>query len=208
MGGFGSGGWNSRGRGTADQAKRLDVNYLNRAGYLTPGVTSNQSWNCGGEPAGNICIHASDDGITLVYRTSSNGGEWQDVREPVTIIWEPCNFGGQRPYFLCPRCGNRIMKLYGLDRFLCRSCNHLAYQCQRESASDRTLRKDWKLRAKLGGKPGMDSPIPDKPKGMHWRTYNRIVDEIYRVECIVDEHTIALVARLTKQTPSNGDFWS
>ena len=208
MGGYGSGGWNSRGRGIADQSKRLDVNYLNRSGYLTPGATSSQSWNCGGEPAGSIGVHANDGGITLIYRSSTNGGEWQDVKEPVTIIWEPCNFGGHRPYFLCPRCGRRIVKLYGLARFLCRPCNNLAYQCQRESAADRTLRKDWKLRAKLGGEPGMDSPIPDKPKGMHWRTYNRIVDEIYRVETIVDEFTFALVERLTKQTPSNGDFWS
>lgn len=208
MGGYGSGGWNSKGRGTADQAKRLDVNYLNKSGYLTPGVRSNQSWNCGGEPAGNIGVEAIDDGITLIYRTRSHGGEWQDVRESVTVIWEPCNLGGQRPYFLCPGCGRRIVKLYGLARFLCRSCNNLAYQCQRESTADRTLRKDWKLRARLGGKPGMANPIPEKPKGMHWRTYNRIVDEIYRVETIVDEFTFALVERLTKRSPNNGDFWS
>ena len=108
MGGYDSGGWNSKGRATTGDAKPLDVNYLNRSGYLTPGVTSHQSWNCGGEPAGNIGVQANDGGITLIYRTRSYGGEWQDVKEPVTIIWEPCNFGGQRPYFLCPRCGRRI----------------------------------------------------------------------------------------------------
>ena len=193
---------------TTGSAKPLDVNRLNSSGQLKPGTTSAQHWSCDGEPSGDIRVEAHEGGITLIYRTRTNGGEWQDVREPVTVIWKSCNLGGQRPYFLCPRCGRQIIKLYGLARFLCRSCNNLAYQCQRESASDRTLRKDWKLRAKLGGEPGMDSPIPDKPKGMHWRTYNRIVDEIYRVESIVDEHTIALVKRLTKRTSNNGDFWS
>ena len=207
MGGYGSGGWNSKGRGTADQAKRLDVNRLNRSGQLKPGTTSAQYWSCGGEPSGDIRVEANEGGVTLIYRTRSYGGEWQDVKEPVTIIWEPCSFGGQRPYFLCPRCGRRIVKLYGLARFLCRQCNNLGYQCQRESASDRTLRKDWKLRARLGGEPGMANPIPGKPKGMHWRTYNRIVDDIYRVESIIDDHTIALVERLTKRTSSKGNFW-
>ena len=208
MGGFGSGGWNSKGRATAGQAMRLDVNGLNKSGCLEPGITSSQSWTRGGEPSGNISVQANDGGITLIYRTSTNGGEWRDVREPVTIIWEPCNFGGRRPYFLCPRCGRRIVKLYGLARFLCRSCNRLAYQCQRESGSDRALRKDWTLRAKLGGEPGMANPIPDKPKGMHWRTYNRIVDEIHRVENVVEDFSFALIARLIKRAPSSGDFWS
>jgi hypothetical protein len=185
MGGYGSGGWNSKGRTTADQAKRLDVNYLNKSGHLKSGTMSHQYWTCGGEPSGDISVQANDGGITLIYRARTNGGEWQDVRESVTVIWEPCNFGGQRPYFLCPRCGRQIIKLYGRTRFLCRSCNNLAYQCQRESAIDRTLRKDWKLRASIGGEPGMASPIPDKPKGMHWRTYNRIIDEIHKTEALV-----------------------
>jgi hypothetical protein len=208
MGGFGSGGWNSTGRATAGDAMHLDVNRLNKTGCLEPGARSRPSWTRGDEPAGNITVQANHSGLTLIYRTSTNGGEWQDVREPVTIIWEPCNFGGRRPYFLCPECGRRSVKLYGLARFLCRSCNRLAYQCQRESGSDRALRKDWKLRAKLGGEPGMSNPIPDRPKGMHWRTYNAIVDEIYRVETVVDDFTFALVARLLNRASSNGEFWS
>lgn len=208
MGGFGSGGWNATGRSTAESAKPLDVNNLNRRGCLTPGAMSHQYWSCRGEPSGDIRVEAFEGGITLIYRTRQPGGEWKDVREAVSIIWTPCHFGGQRPYLLCPRCGKRIAKLYGVARFLCRSCNNLAYQCQRESGSDRTLRKDWKLRALLGGAPGMNNPIPDKPKGMHWRTYKSVIEEIYRVECIVDDYTFAFVERLNKRNPTKGDFWS
>ena len=208
MGGFGSGGWNATGRATTGDAKPLDVNYLNRCGHLEPGTSSHQYWSCGGEPSGDISIEAVEGGITLIYGARSYGSDWQNVREPITIIWQPCFYGGQRPYFLCPRCGRQAVKLYGLARFFCRSCNNLAYQSQRESASDRTLRKVGKLRALLGGAPGMANPIPDKPKGVHWRTYNRIVDEIYRVECIVDDFTYALFERIAKRSPSKGDFWS
>ena len=187
MGGYGSGGWT--GRPTTADAKPLDVNRMNRAGYLKPGTRSQQSWTRGDEPSGSIGTEANENGITLIYKTRSHGGEWQDVREYIVVTWEPCHFGGQRPYFYCPACRQRIVKLYGLARFLCRSCNRLAYQCQRETAIDRILRRDWKLRARIGGEPGIASLIPRRPKGMHKRTYNQIIDEINRTESIVTTYT-------------------
>lgn len=207
MGGFGSGGWNAKGGSTTSNAKPLDVNRLNTSGQLKPGVTSQQYWTCGGEPSGDIGVEATGSGIALIYRTRSHGGDWHDVREPVTVIWQPCHFGGQRPYFLCPRCRAKIEKLYGLARFLCRSCNNLTYMCQRESASDRTLRKDWKLRAKLGGEPGMNNPIPDKPKGMHWSTYECVVAEISKAEALAFDFALRLIDRLDRQLGKKG-FWT
>ena len=42
--------------------------------------------------------------------------------------------------------------------------------------------KPISFKKKLGGEPGAYSFIPDRPKGMHHKTYNRIVNEIYRLE--------------------------
>lgn len=42
-------------------------------------------------------------------------------------------FGGFRYWFLCPRCGRRVEKLYYAHRWACRRCHDLAYQSQRLS---------------------------------------------------------------------------
>ena len=42
-----------------------------------------------------------------------------------------------------------------------------------ESAHQRGLGKSQKIRMRLGGSPNMLEEFPDKPKGMHWRTYER-----------------------------------
>jgi hypothetical protein len=37
-----------------------------------------------------------------------------------------------------------------------------------------TAGKAQKIRMRLGGSPNMLQEFPDKPKGMHWRTYDRL----------------------------------
>ena len=56
-------------------------------------------------------------------------------------------------------------------RFKCRRCHNLVYPSERENWSDRMFRKAEKLWSRMGGRWG------DKPKGMHWRTYNRLAEE-------------------------------
>ena len=69
-------------------------------------------------------------------------------------------------------CGRRVTKLYGAGRlFACRHCYRLAYASQQEAAHQRGLGKSQKIRMQLGGSPNMLEEFPDKPKGMHWRTY-------------------------------------
>jgi hypothetical protein len=36
------------------------------------------------------------------------------------------------------------------------------------------LTKTQAIRVKLGGQPGLIHDFPPNPKGMHWRTYNRL----------------------------------
>jgi hypothetical protein len=47
----------------------------------------------------------------------------------------------------------------------------LAYTSQHETQAYRLISKGQKIRRKLGGSANIYERFPDKPKGMHWRTY-------------------------------------
>ena len=75
--------------------------------------------------------------------------------------WTPCNYGGARCWFLCPAagCGRRVAILYGREILACRHCYKLAYRSQRQSASERSMRRAQVIRMKLGGSSGMVGAI-------------------------------------------------
>jgi hypothetical protein len=108
--------------------------------------------------------------VTFFYshRRGDSGGDWKDVKETVPLEWAPCNFGGERPWFICPGAGRgrRVAVLYGLGRyFLCRHCYDLCYESQREDKTHRALRRAQKIRKRLEGSANMMEPFPERPKG-------------------------------------------
>ena len=122
----------------------------------------------------------------MLYRHRSGlGGEWEDVRERVALEWTACNFGGKRPWFLCPGadCGRGVAVLYGPGRyFLCRHCYDLRYESQREDKPHRALRRAQKIRERVGGNTNMREPVPEKLKGMHHDTYMRLCWEHHEAQ--------------------------
>ncbi len=186
MGGTGSGNWyRSSKKTTTGECHGVDVRYVHRHGLLAPGGWFSLKWSRGGRETGSIRGIVEGEGraerVILSYRhRSGSGGEWKDVREPIRLDWTPCNFGGERPWFICPGagCGRRVAALHGPGKyFLCRHCHGLAYESQREGGMYRALRKAQSIRERLGGSANMTLPFPDKPKGMHWRTYWRLREE-------------------------------
>ena len=192
MGGYGSGRWyRFSSKETADSCKGIDVNYLRRQGYLQPGRSWGLYWSRGGQPCGDIRGLALDAGqIVLLYRWRERGGEWEEVRQPVRLTHTACNYGGGRPWFVCPGlvngipCQRRVGKLYAAGKyFLCRHCYGLVYQSQREEESERLMTKAQLIRKRLGGSGSLLDPLPwQKPKGMHWQTFDRLRLEAKRVE--------------------------
>lgn len=177
MGGMGSGRRNQGGKDTTSNMRALDVRRLQRDGLLTAGRAFGWNWSRNGETIASIQMRTEEDRVILNYRSRSNGGEWKAMEYPVRLEWTGCNLGGQRAWFLCPAqgCGRRVAILYGGSVFACRQCHKLAYQCQRETPGDRAMRRAETIRERLGWKPGIANPPGDRPKGMHWRTYLRLM---------------------------------
>jgi hypothetical protein len=119
--------------------------------------------------------------VTLIYRHKSGGNDWQPMDYPVRLEWTACTLGGRRAWFRCPAngCGRRVALLYlgGAGIFACRHCYRLAYACQRETADDRAARRADSIRERLGWQAGILNLNGGRPKGMHWRTFNRLTAE-------------------------------
>lgn len=64
--------------------------------------------------------------------------------------------------------------LYSGRVFACRHCYQLAHDCQRESADDRAARRADRIRERLRWEPGILNGSGWKPKGMHWRAFERL----------------------------------
>jgi hypothetical protein len=184
MGGEGSGNWyRFDKKTTTGECQSVDVRYLHRNGHLRGGHRfSSLRWARAGRETVSIGGVVSGDGrpeqVTLLYRHRSGpGGEWEEIQEPLPLSWTACNFGGERPWFICPGAGSgrRVAVLYGPERyFLCRHCYDLVYESQREDGMNRTLRRAQAIRERLGGSTTMMESFPEKPGGMHQETYMRL----------------------------------
>jgi len=178
MGGFGSGRYyRGSGRLTCEDTKRIDIRYLNKNGLLNPHRSGTLSWNIGGEPSGNINYIMYENSMVLKFKWQRcySDDDWESEEQEIWFDRTRCNYGGKRKWFLCPHCGKRVAVLYGADiRFLCRHCYRLPYSSQGESYLDRMERKADKINLKLDP-DGLEEDYYYKPKGMHWKTFNRLI---------------------------------
>lgn len=179
MGGIGSGRRYQYGKDTTSNMRALDVRQLQRGGFLSPGRTFNWQWSINGERVADVNIRTQENRVMLNYRSRSHGGEWQAMEYPVYLEWTGLHFGGRRVWFRCPArgCGRRVAILFGGAIFACRHCHELAYQCQREKGDFRASRRANTIRRRLEWEAGIANPEGGKPKGMHWRTFERLKAE-------------------------------
>jgi hypothetical protein len=119
------------------------------------------------------------DRLRLSYKVLQGEGEWERVSETIQLDTTVCRYGGQRYWFRCPRCHRRTRILYINKRpYCCRVCLGLAYQSQRELATDRNLERWQSLLCRLGGGGSISQQPRPRPKGMQRRVYRRLLEEI------------------------------
>ena len=84
----------------------------------------------------------------------------------------------------CPNCQTRVARLYaGLGGYFCRSCiGNPPYASQQLSAQGRAHYHACKLRLLLQGEAQLSLPFPERPRNMHWHTYDRLRREGMNLE--------------------------
>lgn len=115
---------NRRARQTTDQHVTLDVLRLKREGLIAPGQE-------------RVALQVS---FRKRRGSTAPGPKWVDMEVRLRLAWTPCNYGGSRPWFVCPGegCGRRAVILYGPSSpFLCRQCRGLCYASQLAGAARR-----------------------------------------------------------------------
>lgn len=99
----------------------------------------------------------------------------------VGITTSSCHYGNYRYWFNCPKCGKRVGVLYCAGLFVCRHCIGANYATQLIQPIDKLFRKVAKIRHRLEWKPGIANGHGSRPKGMHRKTYDRLVSEHDRI---------------------------
>ncbi len=174
MGGRGSGRTQSFATDKCEDYRSIDLAWLRRQNSRSSGREGRLTWSRNDAVFASVSYSLEDTNLRLIYRTRSYGGNWKDVAETLPITTTKTNFGGQRHWFICPSCRHRCRKIYGGSYFRCRRCHGLKYESQYERNFNRAATQAHKLRSRLGQSGSLDDSFPEKPKGMHWRTYHRL----------------------------------
>jgi hypothetical protein len=180
-------------RAKAEQLRRVDVREWARRGYLRGACSFSWSWNRGGEPSGSIgvAVHGPD-ALTLSYAFTADGGA-RHVAERLAIVSTACAYGGERPWFICPRCKIRVAVLFLRGGyFACRRCKRVAYSSQSEDILDRLWRKQRWIEAML-------EENWRRPKGMRAATYRSLIAKLCDIEGRRDSLLCVFVQRLAEK---------
>jgi hypothetical protein len=169
------------GRDTCENCLWLDIRVMHRRMQLWPAGLFVHSWVQDEKQVGSVEISNEPNRVFLSYRCQDLTTQTlTDVHQLIHVAWTSCNFGGYRDWFVCPGsgCGKRVAVLYlgSSGLFACRRCQNLAYATQFERLGRRGVERARRIRMKLGGGANLLDPFPDRPKGMHQRTYARLRD--------------------------------
>ena len=236
MGGYGSTRWDSTPtRPLTTWARRLDVATLRRVPFdggvldvLREGLPPGGYMEWGeGDSVLRLCVETGDDGracaVTSRYRSRAPGGAWRPREMRVSVVWRPCNLGGEQPLFVCPACRRDRRSIFVNGPTACCECLGLAYPSTRENEAERAERRARRIWRRLdpdGTRPprrgmlGLALSAPPKPRGMHWRTYDRLARRYRHAVEVAHAHHMAglamLVQRLDGAEPLGGvsaDDW-
>lgn len=140
----------------------------------------------------DILKHGNLDGAKVVEITIN------DYRQRLNVTTTPCNYGKVRYWFECPYCKGRCAIVYhGGSGLACRKCYGLAYPVENKTRSDRAIEKAWEINNRLKFECSIDY-VGDKPKGMHWKTFSKLVAKRDRYKRVFFSHIGVWIERKFK----------
>lgn len=139
----------------AEHSSRLSIFWLRQQGYLPstgtePGViTWSRAWSENKQIVGFTVTTGKANRVDQIRMQYVHNNQWSGGRQEldyrIALTTTPCNFGGERFWFVCPlmrlgqQCGRRVGVLYRVDKyFACRTCNQLAYSSQMQGGRVRS----------------------------------------------------------------------
>lgn len=135
MGGYLSGRYRTRNRGTVESACRIDLRFLKAKGAFRDGAVSAGSlrWSRHGEETGSVgyTVDLTSPNSRQLVVTFTFRGEARRTVIPLEAV--PMRFGGHRLYARCPLSGRRceVLPIVG-GVIACRQVHRLTYATQSE----------------------------------------------------------------------------
>lgn len=195
-------------RANLQEGLGLNLNRLMRKGFLSPGARTGPrllvwSYTYTGDQVASAWL-SSD--LTSPFNAWVKI-EYGDRAQTIHLHRQDRHFGGGQWYFFCPRTNAHCSVLWlppGATSFASRKHwgRRVAYGSQFEAQHDRALSQAQAIRYRLGGPDyaGIDEIDPPKPKGMRWRTYDRLIAKSRRLEGIADERAFFLINQLMRRS--------
>lgn len=173
--GAGRPGWHVK----AEHCSRIDARRWAREGLFEAYRFGSWVWRDAETDEVTAQIGYRGEGGAISLNFTVNG---DPVRQFIRELRTPCNFGGSRSWFACPRCARRVAVLFlrGNAGFVCRHCGRVAYGSQSDDDMGRAWRKQRRAEGKLGSGWA-------RPKGMHATTRARLMGVILECEQRRDE---------------------
>lgn len=183
-----------RHRYPVESALRLDIARLARKRFFRPGSIMKSRWRWsypwGDEGEADIVVNNVGDVPRVLVDWGD--GDTQDI----ALDWTPQAYGGVRWWMLCPFTRRRCRVLYlpnGGRLFASRRAYRLVYRTQQMSPEGRAWHRVHKLSAAIG--TCYEADEWEKPKGMHWRTFDRKAHALDAAHAALDRYFLLRCAR-------------
>lgn len=135
--------WNLYNKTETDCLPELEIWWLRKQGLLggfkSAGIKWGEKWN---RRESSIWISVmtmsekNKDGVRFQYVQNDRFGNEKIFDYRAGFTTTPCNYGGERYWFLCPLCYRRVGVLYKKgDYFRCRHCHDLTYASKNQGYS-------------------------------------------------------------------------
>ena len=182
MGGIGSGRSCWRSKNFVEETRFITSRWVKSHLQTLSKQPLQVNWYQGKESLGSASVSLVSHNQLCVrykYRRSCEG-DWVSVTDFVPIQLSTCRYGGVRFWFICPKCGKRNAIIYVDTVVACRDCLGLRYQSEYEDEISRLQSKTQKIFDRIGHDYV-------RPKGMHHKTYERLLSKANELQIRQDK---------------------